>query len=856
MSVDSDDSVELDSSLESMPTHRTEWKQHDLLFTVLSRYFHVASNMSGGVLPTWVVSPKEGKEIDASLDEATAYLKKLGWAAKLSQGDEWIVQLFPLPERQFPSFNITFFLWSFSALTLTLAGAYWMEGSRPSGGWFHDSTFLDAVVGYTLPVLGSLFIASHIQKRIALHFNHRVGHITPIPEPTISLWSLGLLSQTSLVWPFGLFLIPTLPRMDARLWDDRKVLGWVAVSVPATLVSIGMLLWGIGLWLTPEYVAVTSAQNVAQGPFLIEVIGQWQMDDYLNRLIWSHPFVKAGALLTFFGWISLLPIPTFPGGRIMMARAGPTEARSSSNQIFIFLLILAFAWMFDAFIGFNIWIFVLTLILPLLLFMGTNPNLPLILNEPKGLDLQSMKNIGIVMLVAVLFALPNQVPFEVDDDWDTSIVYDLDMRYTAKEVDGSWTALISVTVFNPSSITRDWALDYDRYDSKLADWVLIWECDGEDTVHINDFGCGSTLPPRTPSTVVLNMTWTASSSEESLEFAPTALDFALLSLTQGEYHSYPISVQPDLPVHPATLWEMLYDEGEMKRCMELNVDSTEALNVSFPDAGQVLNLQSRLQWIEGHSNLSASFEESPNRICLRGLDPVVLRTSELNTIQLNDILFDGGLPEFPLVAVVPSDGWTIMNDTSLGWGFLLNSSGLLSSIDALCPLDPALAIPPAPSEGEWIWDTDVWKISNIPSVSDANQSLTLQMSDGSSMHVCSPNLSVEPRFNFTVEEGPELVFQRYNTSHRIWSNMWMAAYNGSLLQPDGATFSIYSSANSSLPVQINRQGTGEAWTTVNSTTTLSTGWNYFEFSPSMSTISTIWFEHQDEALVIHLSSYV
>ena len=856
MSVDSDDSVELNSSLESMPTHRTEWKQHDLLFTVLSRYFYVASNMSGGVLPTWVVSPKEDKEIDVCLDEANAYLEKLGWAAKLSQGEEWIVQLFPLPERQFPSFNITFLLWSFSALTLTLAGAYWMEGSRPSGGWFHNSSFLDAVLGYTLPVLGSLFIASHIQKRIALHFNHRVGHITPIPEPTISLWSLGLLSQTSLVWPFGLFLIPTLPRMDARLWDDRKVLGWVAVSVPATLVSIGMLLWSIGLWLTPEYIAVTSAQNVAQGPFLIEVIGQWQMDDYLNRLIWSHPFVKAGALLTFFGWISLLPIPTFPGGRIMMARAGPTEARSSSNQIFIFLLILAFAWMFDAFVGFSIWIFVLTLILPLLLFMGTNPNLPLILNEPKGLDLKSMKNIGIVMLVAVLFALPSEVPFEIDDDWDTSIVYDLEMSYTAKEVDGSWTALIAVTVLNPSSINRDWALDYDQYDSKLADWVLIWECDGEDTLDINDFGCGSTLPPRTLTTVVLNMTWTASSSEESLKSAPIALDFALLSLTQGEYHSYTLSVQPDLPVHPATLWKMLYDEGEMKRCMELNVDSTEALNVSFPDAGQVLNLQSRLQWIEGHNNLSASFEESPNRICLRGLDPVVLRTSELNTIQLNKVLFDGGLPDFPLVAVVPSGGWTITNDSSLGWGFLLNSSGLLSSTDALCPLDPALAIPPAPSEGEWIWDTDVWKISNIPSVTDANQSLTLQMSDGSSMHVCSPNLSVEPRFNFTVEEGPELVFQRYNTSHRMWSNMWMAAYNGSLLQPDGATFSIYSSANSSLPVQINKQGTGEAWTTVTSTNTLSTGWNSFEFSPSVSTISTIWFEHQDGALVIHLSSYV
>jgi len=852
MSIDSDDSVEVNSSLESMPTHRSEWKQHELLSTILNRYFYVASDMSGGVLPTWVVSPKHDKEIDDCLDEANAYLKKLGWAAKLSQSEEWVVQLFPLPERQFPTLNLTLIMWCFSALTLTLAGAYWMEGSRPSGGWFYNSTLVDAVIGYTLPVLGSLFIASHLQKRIALHFNHRVGHITPLPEPTISLWSLGLLSQTSLVWPFGLFLIPTLPRMDARLWDDRKVLGWVAVSVPATLASLGMLLWGIGIWLTPEYIAITSAQNVAQGPFLVEILGQWQLDDYLARLTWSHPFVKAGALLTFFSWISLLPIPTFPGGRIMVARAGSSEARSSTNQVFIFLLILAFAWMFDAFNGFTIWILVLTVILPLLLFLGTNRSSPLILNEPKGLDLGSMRNIGIVMLVAVLFALPSQVPFEIDEDWDTSIVFEMNMDFTASETDGQWNALVSLKVDNPSSINRDWALDYDQYNSGLSNWAMSWDCNGKDTFDINGFGCGSTLPPRTDITVVVNMTWT------DVLHAPTALNFSLLSLTQGEYQSHPVTIQPDIDIHPASLWQMIYDEGEMKRCMELNVDSSESLNVSFPHAGQMLNLQSRLQWIEGHNNLSASFDQSPDRICLRGLDPVVLRTSELNTVKLNEVIFDGGLPEFPLVAVVPSDGWTITNDPSLGWGFRLNSSGILSSIDALCPLDPALAIPPAPSEGEWIWDVEVRKISNIPSVTDVNQSLTVQMSDGASMHVCAPHLSVEPRFNFTVEEGPELVIQRYNTSHRIWSNMWMAAYNGSLLQSDGATFSVYSSSNISIPVHIKKQvfGDGEPWSTVLSTNVLSTGWNSFEFSPSNSTISTLWFEHQDEALVIHLSSYM
>ena len=67
----------------------------------------------------------------------------------------------------------------------------------------------------------------------------------------------------------------------------------------------------------------------------------------------------------------------------------------------------------------------LTLILPLLMFMGSDRGTPIILNKPKGLDLQSMKNIGLVMLVAVLFALPSQVPFEMDDDWNDDVQFEI-----------------------------------------------------------------------------------------------------------------------------------------------------------------------------------------------------------------------------------------------------------------------------------------------------------------------------------------------------------------------------------------------------------------------------------------------
>lgn len=851
MVSDSEDTLEADVGYEPMPAHRDPWKQHELLSNVLDRYFFIGANVGGGVWPTWVVSKRDGKEIDECLDEANAYLHNLGWAAKLVQAEEWIVQVFPLPERQFPSPRFTYLMWFFSALSLTLAGDYWLKGSRPSGGWFSSSAFLDAILGYTLPVLLCLFIASSIQKRTAKHFNHRVGHITPVPEPSIAFWSIGFFSQSTLVWPFGLFLIPTLPRMDARPWADRKALGWVAITVPATLISLGMALWAIGLWLTPDYVAITSSQNVVQGPFFVEVIGQWQMNEYITRLTWAHPFAKAGALLTFFGWISLLPIPTFPGGRIMVARAGPSEARSGSNQIFLFLLILAFAWIFDAFNGFTIWLFILALILPLLLFFGTDRRTPLILNEAKGLDFQSIKNIGIVMLVAVLFALPSQTPFELDDDWDTNVTYEIKQNTTAELNAEAWGAEISVLVTNPSSVNREWRIDFDQYDPDLSGWAMIWDCDGEDQLDINGFGCGSVLAPRTQSVVKLNMTWTDD------QHSPMMTNFSLLSHDLMEFQSHLLSIRPELDVYPSSQWALQLDEGEMKRCITLRSNSDETLNVSFPNAVMTQDLQSRLYWVEGFSGLDASIEESPERLCLRGLDPVLLRTSELNTVVLNNYSFNAGQPELPLVAVVPESGWNITADPMLGWGFKLESGGILSTLDDDCPLNSTLGTPPASSDGQWVWDLDVRNIYKIPAVTDINKSWHVQMSDEDELKVCSENISPIPEFEFAVERGPELVFNRYNSSHRLWSNQWMAAFNGTLLHEQGGQFAFYNSANTTVPVQLNFVGNGlSQWSVIESSNTLSTGWNSFEFSPSQSTYSTLWFEHQDGTLVIHLASYV
>ena len=97
------------------------------------------------------------------------------------------------------------------------------------------------------------------------------------------------------------------------------------------------------------------------------------------------------------------------------------------------------------------------------------------------------------MLIAVLFALPSQVPFEIDADWDSDVEYEIDMNYTATELDGQWNALVSVHVLNPSSVNRDWAIDFDHHNSHFAAWENAWDCDGEDSLDVKGEGCGSTL---------------------------------------------------------------------------------------------------------------------------------------------------------------------------------------------------------------------------------------------------------------------------------------------------------------------------------------------------------------------------
>ena len=173
-----------------------------------------------------------------------------------------------------------------------------------------------------------------------------------------------------------------------------------------------------------------------------------------------------------------------------------------------------------------------------------------------------------------------------------------------------------------------------------------------------------------------------------------------------------------------------------------------------------------------------------------------------------------------------------------------------------CPIDSHISTPPSPSEGDWIWDMSVRKEGQIPAIVNETN-LTLMMEEGVNVSLCQNQLNPNPQISFAVEQGPELILVRSNISYRLWSNIWAAATNGTLISSDNmSTFSFYNPSNTSIPVRVENEGSGTPWQMMNSSTSLEQGINEFSFMPSNSTFSTMWISHQDGGVVIHLGSYI
>ena len=787
------------SEEEVIPVHKDSWSNRELLQRVISRHCHVLEDI-GGRTPTYLVAEKENEDMHEVLIAINHHLEKLSYSARLYPDDPWILQLIPHPTNQWPSPKFIASMWLLSLLTTLLAGEMWMEGARPEGGWFFSNVTLDAFVGYTVPLFGALILASFIQKRVASQKGVHLPHLFPIPGPAM-IW-----------WPFGILGFASLPRSDARLWPDRSSLGNSALSAPLVMILLGMVFTILGLKLTPDVVSLDSAPLSVELPLLIQLIGLSIEGDLamILKTSWAHPLTRAGMTLTFIGWISLLPIPTFPGGRILIARMGIPEARSGSTQVMLLMVVLLFAFLFGAFSAWSIWVPVVALCASLLITKGSDPRLPIILDDFKGLPDVDHRRIGVILFLSFMLALPAGVPFYEDEGWDDEIKWSIG-EDELKIKDGWFNQ--TFTVSNPSLIVQEWNIAFIGGLFGSSDLVEIDCKSGE----LESASCHGEIDPLDTIKLKFSFQWQEDWNSTSMEL-----------LWQVEDRILSHNVVPNQSIFPIGSWQFNGDMDDPKSCIELNTVTQTSINVS--------SLPNFATWsnIDGDGNLTVSKESS--EVCIDALSGDDMSWLKDNEFQINQVPFKADYFAENVV-VIPEEG-VILDEQELMFSQSILALNHQENCLQLGTPSPPLAI----DNGTRVWNMSILPIA-VNYLEDSNESIRLFADDGSVIADCqnphAPSL-------FNVQTGPLLTVGFGENRTQKWLGN-VEVLNNEIV--------IENLDSSDVSLNIEFDGNGPQWAVSNDIILVSGQITNVSAIAPETGISYAWLELNDNEVILHLVNH-
>ena len=105
----------------------------------------------------------------------------------------------------------------------------------------------------------------------------------------------------------------------------------------------------------------------------------------------------------------------------------------------------------------------------------------IILDEPKEVDYDSVKRMGILLFVIFILALPGQTPYSMDEDWNQDISYNYDDSIAIFETNGSWNGTLEIDIVNVASITQYWQIGLASSEESVAQsWNFEWLCSDDE----------------------------------------------------------------------------------------------------------------------------------------------------------------------------------------------------------------------------------------------------------------------------------------------------------------------------------------------------------------------------------------
>ena len=396
------------SESKSIIIDRETWNQNELLETICSRYFIIGNQSSIGNI-SWEVNSRNHENISSSLKHLNKHLKPLSLLGLLDEGNPPTLTIirYPVDPVNVPIWQQVL-IWMTMFSFTTLAGGYWISQFEINDSIFTYDLVYQSLIYFSIPIFSVTIIAHIFRKYIASLFEVDVGNLVPIAFPLISPF-----------WPFGIVGVFGQKRVDTITYPNRRSLGLIESSSAVIFLLGGSILSFIGLTLTsdlpPESISDPLLLDLN---VIITLLSEIFLDSDISvSLQWLHPLALAGTGLSIIGWILLLPIPGFPGDRILHSVIGPKNLDSNGNETSIFLITLGV--MCIVFLGTTFWPWlILASLASWRRFSGDHIPIALVVDEASGIDTKFRNTFAAIIVVLLLLGFPGVNPVKQMSDWD------------------------------------------------------------------------------------------------------------------------------------------------------------------------------------------------------------------------------------------------------------------------------------------------------------------------------------------------------------------------------------------------------------------------------------------------------
>ena len=697
------------------------WDDRELLEVICSRYFLLGGQ--GVSELSWEVNGREGRNPSECLIALNRHLKQLSLIAVLDEGDPPIMSVGSLPSQTvvMPSWQQSL-VWLLAASFTTLSGSLWISSMEPGQQPFDSSILETAIVFFTLPVLGSALLASYARIFVSKAFEVENSHLIPLAFPVFSP-----------EWPFSLVSTIGQNRPDLHPIPNRKALGMIELAAPIVLFTCGTALTIIGLGLTSVQPPEFESSPVGVDLNLIsEVLASILVEPHtILRLQWIHPTGLAGIALSIVSWALLLPVPGFPGDRILHSLLGPGDMQDDRNQTSIFISTL----------GFVLIIFISTEYWPWLLiaaiagwrrFSPEHIPEPFVVDEFAGLDEIPMRQIATLTIAILLLGYPGLEPSSQIDDWDGGIsTEDWPISLTFEEDNVQLELPLEPSGLIPVSGWLQMRVEGDPF----GEWQINSEClDEREVCRFEE------ITQASPSGISVNLS-------REVDSTPHPFRLVILIDVHGHVDEHSIVFRPSgstTSIDP--LWILVEDTETPRICVEIIVVEGDYINLTNGNQFWYFENETSLGpgihdlCMRGHEGALGAQERSPDDFFAMGPTITILRNNQTPEYLVMPI-------ENSQLRLSFSDGDWRLPFSSLPYEFSITRG---ESESAFCPSTDVIV--EVNSTGDWERELSDRSSILIPAGHSGNG--TIRMSGPGWLAICSGTNMLSW---FSMVEGPDVL---------------------------------------------------------------------------------------------------